>query len=243
MSVWFKLASAPSGYPMILSTGRANNLNENILYVSPSYKLGWGNSNANNDFPNSSGTTLSLNTWYHGVVTFNGSDTVKIYVNGSLDGSKTSLSGVNIEDIDIVIGARTNNGNTGKELYFEGSISNGSIWNAALTSSQVTEIYNEGVPSNLNNHSAYSNLVSWWQLGSNSSWVNPDWTVLDEKGSNNGTSSNMGEDAIVDGVGSYANGLSNGMGGDEVIGDAPYSTANSLSVNMDVEDRVTDTPS
>ena len=123
-----------------------------------------------------------------------------------------------------------------------GYLSNASIWNTALTSAQVTEIYNEGVPSNLNNHSAYSNLTNWWQLGSNNSF-NTNWTVLDEKGSNNGTSSNIGEDAIVDGVGSYANGLSSGMGGDEVIGDAPYSTANSLSVNMDVLDRVTDTPS
>ena len=38
-------------------------------------------------------------------------------------------------------------------------------------------------------------------------------------------------------------GLSSGMGGDEVIGDAFGSSANALSVNMDVEDRVTDTPS
>ena len=53
----------------------------------------------------------------------------------------------------------------------------------------------------------------------------------------------MTEDDIVDGVGSYANGLSSGMGGDEVIGDAPYSTANALSVNMDALDRVEDTPS
>ena len=53
----------------------------------------------------------------------------------------------------------------------------------------------------------------------------------------------MGEDAIVDGVNTYANGTSSGMGGDEVIGDAPYSSSNALSVNMDVEDRVTDTPS
>ena len=52
----------------------------------------------------------------------------------------------------------------------------------------------------------------------------------------------MAEDDIVDGVGSYANGTSSGMGGDEVIGDAPYSTANSLSVNMDVLDRTEDTP-
>ena len=33
-----------------------------------------------------------------------------------------------------------------------------------------------------------------------------------------------------------------GMGGDEVIGDAPYSSSNSLSINMDVLDRVEDTP-
>jgi hypothetical protein len=32
------------------------------------------------------------------------------------------------------------------------------------------------------------------------------------------------------------------MGGDEVIGDAPYSSSNALSVNMDVLDRVEDTP-
>ena len=126
-----------------------------------------------------------------------------------------------------------------------GNLSNISIWNTNLSASQVREIYSEGVPQNLNNHSAYSNLVSWWQLGSNTSWVDPYWIALDEKGTNNGESqnvaapNNMGENAIVDGVGSYANGLSNGMGGDEVIGDAPYSTANALSVNMDVEDRVT----
>ena len=90
----------------------------------------------------------------------------------------------------------------------------------------------------------YSNLVSWWQLGSNSSF-NTNWTVLDEvtASGNNGTSVNMTEADIVDGVGSYANGTSSGMGGDEIIGDAPYSTANSLSINMDVLDRVEDTPS
>ena len=125
--------------------------------------------------------------------------------------------------------------------YPSAKISNVSIWNVGLTSAQVSEIYNEGVPSNLNNHSAYSNLVSWWQLGSNSSF-STNWTVLDEKGSNDGTSVNMTEDDIVDGVNTYGNGLSSGFGGDEVIGDAPYSSSNSLSVNMDVDDRVSDTP-
>jgi hypothetical protein len=183
-------------------------------------------------------TTYNDGNWHNIVLTCTTS-TANLYIDGSNVGSPTIGTATITSTDNGAIGART--APTGG-FFFNGSISNVSVWNAALTSSQVLEIYNEGVPSNLNNHSAYSNLVSWWQLGSNSSF-NTNWTVLDEKGTNNGTSVNMTEDDIVDGVGSYANGLSSGMGGDEVIGDAPYSTANSLSVNMDIEDRVSDTPS
>jgi|SaaInlV_125m_DNA_1040241.scaffolds.fasta_scaffold00245_16 hypothetical protein len=186
-------------------------------------------------YPSSS---ITIGKWYHFVGIYDGSKLL-LYVDGVLIDDSVSLTGsLPSTTSGLFIGSYGFNNNT----TFDGSLSNASIWNTALTSAQVTEIYNEGVPSNLNNHSAYSNLVSWWQLGSNSSF-NTNWTVLDEKGSNNGTSTNMGEDAIVDGVGSYANGLSSGMGGDEVIGDAPFSDANSLSVNMDVLDRVEDTPS
>jgi len=179
------------------------------------------------------------NTWYHVAGVADGSN-IKLYINGNLQTIVSSYDGT--------IYSPNENFNIGKQsspaaYYWNGKLSNVSVWNAGLTSTQVSELYNEGVPSNLNNHSAYSNLVSWWQLGSNSSF-NTNWTVLDEvtASGNNGTSSNMGEDAIVDGVGSYANGLSSGMGGDEVIGDAPFSDANSLSINMDVLDRVEDTP-
>ena len=179
-------------------------------------------------------TLPTVNTWTNICIT-RVSGACTLYYNGVSVATATSTHNFNVN-------GSVNLGGYGTYGNFNGKISNLSIWNAGLTSTQVSELYNEGVPSNLNNHSAYSNLVSWWQLGSNSSF-NTNWTVLDEKGSNNGTSVNMTEDDIVDGVGSYANGLSSGMGGDEVIGDAPYSTANSLSVNMDVEDRVTDTPS
>ena len=183
-----------------------------------------------------SATQLLVGVWYNIIVKRN-SSSVTIHLNGnSADATGTFTNDMNTTP-KLNIGARADGVNG-----LNGKFSNFSIWNTSLTSAQVTEIYNEGVPSNLNNHSAYSNLVSWWQLGSNSSF-NTNWTVLDEKGSNNGTSVNMTEVDIVDGVGSYANGLSSGMGGDEVIGDAPYSSSNSLSVNMDVEDRTTDTPS
>ena len=174
--------------------------------------------------------------WHHIAFTYDGSQIIG-YKDGVAN-TPVSASGTILYDTDpLRICSRAPSAGN----YPSAKISNVSIWNVGLTSAQVSEIYNEGVPSNLNNHSAYSNLVSWWQLGSNSSF-STNWTVLDEKGSNDGTSVNMTEDDIVDGVNTYGNGLSSGFGGDEVIGDAPYSSSNSLSVNMDVDDRVSDTP-
>ena len=189
--------------------------------------------------------------WYHIAFTYDGSSSangVKIYINGS----SASLSSTGEDNVtssiqsnaNFSIGARNN-----IDINFNGELSNPSVWSSTLTPSQVTELYNQGKPGNLNNHSAYSNLVSWWQLGENMSFVGSgaqgtggtEWIVLDEKGSNNGTGSNLGpaENAIVDGVGTSGNGLSDGMGGaDNIVGNAPYSTANAVSYGMDVEARV-----
>ena len=213
-----------------------------IGIINSGIAVGYGN----RSFNPISGTSVSANSWQNIIVTYSTTTGyILVYVNGSLNGSKNYLNPQDgyANGDEIMANANISIGDSvGDSNFLNGSISNCSVWNAALTSAQVTEIYNEGVPSNLNNHSAYSNLVSWWQLGSNSSF-NTNWTVLDEKGSNNGTSVNMTEADIVDGVGSYANGLSSGMGGDEIVGNAFGSSANSLSINMDVSDRTEDTPS
>jgi hypothetical protein len=51
----------------------------------------------------------------------------------------------------------------------------------------------------------------------------------------------MTNDDIVNGVGYSASGV--GTSSIDIKGDAPYSTANGLSENMDVLDRTTDVPS
>jgi hypothetical protein len=180
-------------------------------------------------------TVLSADTWYNIVGTFDGSN-VKVYVNSTLEDT-TPASGNLATTTDIVSIAKGLNNNS---YNFNGSISNVSIWNAALTSAQVTEVYNQGLPSNLNSNSAYSNLVSWWQLGENSSFDGNDWICADEKGTNNGDSIDMGVDALTNGVGTTANGVSSGMGVGALIGDAPYSTANAISSNMSVLAKGTD---
>ena len=164
--------------------------------------------------------------WHHVVGTHDGS-TIKIYVD-NVKGTDASAGAVGSNTQSFLIGYLP--GNAG--LYFDGEISNVSYWNTALTQTQITELYNEGLPSNLNSYSAYSNLVSWWQLGENSSYASG-WTCLDEKGTNNGTSQNMLENAIANGVGTSGNGVSTNMGtATNISGSSPNGEGNSLSVNM-----------
>lgn len=243
VSLWFKSSTYSTD-------GRAISNNTIEIYqASSAYSNTQGRfyyrlrGNYGNSFAVLGGTLLSGvgnlvdGNWHHLCITFDNSTTTAIvYEDGVQLITDTSVSGtLNSASSNLYIGSDSASSN-----FIDGSISNISIWNTNLTSSQVSEIYSEGIPQNLNNHSAVSSLVSWWQLGSNSSF-NTNWTVLDEKGSNNGTSVNMTEADIVDGVGSSANGVSSGMS-DNIVGSAPFSDANSLSYNMDVLDRVEDTP-
>ena len=213
----------------------------------------WSNGYQSNNFVNftifdSSNTPFSIysnirvddGNWHHLTAVYNASNSLKIYINGSLNNTNsTSIpSSIANKTVDIILGES----NTSGYYEFAGSLSNASIWNTALTSAQVTELYNEGLPSNLNSHSAYSNLVSWWQLGENSSFDGNNWICADEKGTNNGASTGMPVGALVNGVGTTANGISSGMSEGNLVGDAPYSTANAMSSGMSVVSRVTDVP-
>ena len=167
----------------------------------------------------------------------NGGQT-RVYINGNLEGTRN--------DTDFSVAIANNNGSDqigvfGNNLSFmNGSISNVAYWtDTALTQAQVTEIYNQGRPSNLNTFSGNA-PAHWLQIGSNSSF-NTTWVCLDEIGNLNAVSAgSMTNDDIVDGVGYSASGL--GTSSIDIKGDAPYSTANGLSENMDVLDRTLDTP-
>ena len=172
------------------------------------------------------------NLWHNLVITYNYSTSeYKVYLDGNV--SFSGIYNTSTGNTFTIIGSNEAN------WCWLGQLSNVSVWNAALTSSQATEIYNEGLPSNLNNHSAYSNLVSWWQLGENSSFAT-NWICADEKGVNNGESNGMGVDALTNGVGTTANGVSTGMSEGNLVGDAPYSTANAISSGISVVSRGTD---
>jgi hypothetical protein len=129
------------------------------------------------------------NVWNHIVVTFN-SGTANIYVNGiseSFTGATlpTSLAyGNGVLDI-----GRFN----GLGRYFNGNIDEVAVFNTELSASQVTEIYNQGVPNDIST----LNPLSWWRMGDFDSYP----TLIDRgSGNNNGTMINMTNASIVDDV-------------------------------------------
>jgi len=231
ISAWIKSSSSSTNSTKIINKRNASSSNFDFFLDTGGSKLKFfdGTNNIASDI------TITLGIWNHVAITIqsavtNGSN---FYINGN--GQATNLPTFTIASntAPLVIGANfTRNG-----TFFNGDISNVSIFNYNLSPAEITEIYNQGVPSNLNTFSGTA-PVGWWQLGSNSSF-STDWTVLDEIGTSNGVSTSMTNDDIVNGPGYSANGL--GTSSIDIIGDAPYSAANGLSENMDVLDRVSGT--
>lgn len=130
-------------------------------------------------------TTLSAGAWYHICFTYSGSANLSgltAYINGVTEGSPASaaLGAWTVSDA-LVLGAR------GSGFYFSGNLNHASVWNKALSPSEVTELYNAGSPSDLDLHSASANLSSWWFLNTASNFP----TEVDQRGTVNGTLENM----------------------------------------------------
>lgn len=182
------------------------------------------------------GTGLAGSGW-HSLIFVRNSGTIITYLDGSQVDSVSYSHALNSGGNPLII---ANNGGS----YLNGKLSNISIYNSALTSAQVTTLYNNRKPFDLNTFAVTP--VSWWRLGAVNTFYNStttEFTVLDEVGTNDGTSVNMEQGDLVDGVGATGSGLSSGMGsGENRKGTAPFSENNAVSYNLSVLAKSTSTP-
>jgi hypothetical protein len=86
--------------------------------------------------------TTTTGSWVHIVGTYDGS-TIKLYRDNVLDGSLSYTGGVQYDTDGFYIGRRHDAGGAGS-IYWNGKIGQTMIWNRALTSAEVTELYNGG---------------------------------------------------------------------------------------------------
>ena len=112
--------------------------------------------------------TFANNTWYNIVLTYNGANTpnsakCNLYINGVKETNTTgyNVSSLNSSSSNFNIG-RHQNGASSYNNFFDGNIDEIALFDKELSQSEVTAIYNSGVPGDLTGH---ANLTDWWRCG------------------------------------------------------------------------------
>jgi len=207
-----------------------------------------------------SGNALAVDTvddfatgsWKHVVVTYDGGQDVsdvKIYINGSSQTLTTihnTLSSSSTTTAPLTIGSRN-----GTALYLDGKIAQVGIFNIELSASDVTSIYNSGKTKDI---SSESGLVSYYRMGDGEDKYP---NILDYKGTNHGTMTNMASDDIT--TANVGSGAMTNMTSDDIVADSPSGTSGQMTnmasddfvaakgagtmTNMTAEDIVADVPS
>jgi len=160
ISLWFNSASLPGNgaydYMFSLTDSRATGKDRAIgirgtgthaQIVANTYASGW-----NLPFTN---TSISASTWYHVAVVFT-SGSAQVYFNGADKGSKSVATSTIAYTQTVIGGMLYSSAN-----QFNGKIDEVSVFHSALSSTNITAIYNSGVPADISS----LNPKDWWSNG------------------------------------------------------------------------------
>lgn len=126
--------------------------------------------------------TLSTGTWYHIALVHNGTSAA-LYLNNSQSssGSQVVESPTANYGSSLKIGSYFSGSN-----YFQGLLDEVAVFDSALSASNITSIYNSGVPNDISSLSP----VGWWRMGDGTE-AGSGTTIYDmSSNSNNGTLTN-----------------------------------------------------
>jgi hypothetical protein len=185
ISAWVKMTDATrfrivsksgaTNEEYLFSTGGSDTLVINLYDNSTGARIGRLYSTALTSFQGS---------WIHLAATYSG--------NGSSTGLKIYLNGSRVDNTDNNSGSYTAMENTTQPLYIgkvtttyaNGNVDEVAVFNSELSASDVTTIYNSGVPNDISSLSP----VSWWRCGDGD--TSP---ILTDNGSggNDGTMTNF----------------------------------------------------
>ena len=175
LSAWVKSNTTTSYNSIFTKRQVLGSINYQLTINNSNGQLGLGHSGG---FIYNTTTAISTSTWYHVAVTVSGS-TAQFYVNGVAEDSFTGVS-ITSTTHDLIIGA------TVGYNYFGGNVDEASIFNSALSSTDITSIYNSGVPNDISS----LNPVGWWRMGDNNSGSGT--TITDQGSGGNDATLNNG---------------------------------------------------
>lgn len=104
--------------------------------ASPNRKIAFVIYNGSTDSVLRSTSSISINTWYHVVAIYNGSQ-MSLYINGSQSGTPITMTPFTGSLIEADIG-----GHSGHDQNWNGTIDDVMVFNRVLTSDEITALYN-----------------------------------------------------------------------------------------------------
>ena len=184
LSAWIKTTDT-SSYEVIIGKDNVSSGTRSYLF----YRLGNNLSFAiwkSNSISDVTGTTIINDGNWHHVMGVNDGTDLKIYVDGTLDNTNIGGGGtIDNGTFNFYIGRR--GGTLSQRGFWTGNIDEVAVWNSDQ-SSNVTTIYNGGIPNDL----TILSPVSWWRMGEAANYSGGTWTLTDQgSGGNNGTSSTL----------------------------------------------------
>ena len=250
VSFWLNVNAFTTNFGIIAKDYDGSNREWTIGQFSASNKIRFllKNNGGGNQQSIDSTTTLSTGQWYHIACTYDGSggsnaaDGLTIYINGTAETPtnivKQTYTAMANTTAPLTIGEYQTGGTP---LGVNGKIDEVSIYSSELNSTQVSDIFNGGEPTTIT-----GGAVAHWRMGENATYNSgtSEWTIPDQVGSNDGTSSNtMALNTLVGEAPNYiGGGLSDGMTIEDRTGNAPNSDNNAVSYNMEAIDIDNDTP-
>ena len=174
ISFWFNADTAPT-YTSLIQSGSNSSYNDGfrIYRYSNTTLAFWKGQGGYSNIFGDIGTTAT-GSWHHIVVTRSGS-TSTFYLNGSSIDTGTDSQSYTSTAFQMSF----------TTYPFDGLMDEVALWDSALSASNVTSIYNSGVPNDI---SALS-PVNWWRMGDNNGGTGT--TITDQgSGGNNGTLTN-----------------------------------------------------
>ena len=242
-SIWLKLDDYTSNAVQAI-------LGTNYTSVNIGFYLWYDNRSANSQdralrFQFANGSTNQLdnpqaitdNNWHLINVVGDGT-TIKIYKDGVQLSNTLTISGSTSSEgfHNLRIGANTQ---SPAAVELNGKLDECAIFNKALTQSEISQVYNNGLASDLTSLSP----TSWWRLGEDAYFVNNNITIPNQitggpSGTGSGTQTSM---LVADAPGSYGSGSGVNLDIVDRVGEAPgispVNVGNSQSYNMIPDDR------
>jgi len=186
-SIWIKKSTMGTFEYAFSNSGSSDKAGFDIVFQNAFRRVSVGRRTRTSDtYSGFLDIGFTLNTWHNIAFTYKDSTrTLKVYMDSVLQSTTIGSASTNSASLNLTIGSYQGTSN-----FASGIIDEVAVFNTELSASDVTTIYNSGVPNNLNDLT--NPPISWWRMGEEATYAGGAWTLVDQgSGGNDGTSSTL----------------------------------------------------